>query len=141
MFGANNFASRLPDSYSWLVWDKKTERGAKNNFGDGEMIYCRGGNFSSVRIFRHMWCGYQRDSEISEGSLHPTQKPIALMKWVLQFFPDCNRVLDPYMGSGSTLVACKLDNRKAIGIEIEEKYCEIAAKRLAQEVFDFGATA
>jgi len=65
---------------------------------------------------------------------HPTQKPLDLMRWCLGFFPEAQTVLDPFMGSGTTLRAAKDLGRKAIGIEIEERYCEIAAKRMAQEV-------
>jgi site-specific DNA-methyltransferase (adenine-specific) len=75
----------------------------------------------------------------TDDRVHPTQKPLALMNWVLSLYPSCNTILDPFMGSGTTLVAAKNLDRKAIGIEIEEKYCEIAAKRLAQEVFDFAS--
>jgi DNA modification methylase len=74
---------------------------------------------------------------IDGGKVHPTQKPIALMKWCLSLFPDAKTVLDPYCGSGTTLVGAKAMRLTAIGIEIEEKYAEIAAKRLGQEVFDF----
>ncbi len=68
---------------------------------------------------------------------HPTQKPVELMSWVLSFYPTALNVIDPFMGSGTTLRAAKDLGRKAIGIEIEERYCEIAAKRMAQEVFQF----
>lgn len=69
--------------------------------------------------------------------LHQTQKPEPLMRELLSLFSNnCETILDPFMGSGTTLRAAKDLNRKAIGIEIEEKYCEIAAKRLEQEVFD-----
>ena len=64
---------------------------------------------------------------------HQTQKPLALMASILAVRPDWNTVLDPFMGSGTTLVAAKHLGRKAIGIELEEKYCEIAARRLSQE--------
>lgn len=72
---------------------------------------------------------------------HPTQKPLALMKWTLGLFPDAATVLDPFMGSGTTLRAAKDLGAKAIGIEIEERYCEIAARRCAQDVLDLGAAA
>ncbi len=71
------------------------------------------------------------------GKVHTTQKPLDLFRWCLSRFPDANAILDPFMGSGTTLRAAKDLNRKAIGIEIEEKYCEIAANRMSQEVFDF----
>jgi len=70
------------------------------------------------------------------GRKHPTQKPISLMKWCLGFFPDAQTILDPFMGSGTTLRAAKDLNRKAIGVELEERYCEIAAKRMSQMVLE-----
>ena len=73
-----------------------------------------------------------------QDSNHPTQKPIDLMVWLVKTFSNHNTtIIDPFMGSGTTLLAAKQLNRQAIGIEIEEKYCEIAAQRLSQEVFDF----
>lgn len=69
---------------------------------------------------------------------HPTQKPLAVMSWALSFFPGCESVFDPFMGSGTALRAAKDHGIKSVGIELEERYCEIAARRMAQEVFDFG---
>ena len=67
---------------------------------------------------------------------HPAQKPVELMLWCLSLSKTRGVVLDPFAGSGTTLVAAKRFGRKAIGIELEEKYCEIAAKRLAQGALD-----
>jgi DNA modification methylase len=64
------------------------------------------------------------------NTIHPCQKPLILMKWCLSIFPHAQTILDPFMGSGTTLRAAKDLDRKAVGIEIEEKYCEIAAMRL-----------
>jgi len=63
---------------------------------------------------------------------HPTQKPLAIMRWCLSMAPEAETVLDPFAGSGTTGVACKLEGRKAVLIEISEEYCEKAAKRLSQ---------
>jgi len=71
-----------------------------------------------------------------KGKLHPTEKPISLLVWIISKSTFPGSILDPFMGSGTTLLAAKQLNRKAIGIEIEEKYCEIGAKRLSQEVLD-----
>jgi DNA modification methylase len=74
------------------------------------------------------------NNAITNQRVHPTQKPVSLMNWCLGFFPKAQTVIDPFMGSGTTLVAAKASGRRAVGIELVEKYCEIAAQRLAQEV-------
>ena len=116
------------------MWDKKCDRVPQNNFSDCELAYTRGLAHKSVRMFRHLWTGYQRDSEIGEKVIHPSQKPVELMRWCLGFAPKAQTILDPFMGSGTTLRAAKDLGRKAIGIEINRDYCEIAKRRLAQEV-------
>jgi site-specific DNA-methyltransferase (adenine-specific) len=134
LFGANHYADQLPSSPSWIVWDKRDGM-TSNDFADCELVWT---NLPGVaRVFRHQWNGALRASERGEPRLHPTQKPLSLLRWIVGRCPE-GRILDPYMGSGTTLRAAKDLGRRAIGIEIEERYCEIAATRCAQEVFDFG---
>lgn len=93
------------------------------------------------RVFYHVWSGWTKDSERGIPRQHPTQKPIALMNWCLAFFREIRTVVDPYMGSGTTLRAAKDLGLACVGIELEEKYCEIAANRLRQEAFEFEGAA
>ena len=118
----------LPTKEVW-VWDKKT---GNNFFADGELAWT---SYSgTLRIFRHQWCGAFKDSERKEKSQHPTQKPVELMKWCMRNTKENDIILDPFLGSGTTAVAAKQLGRKYIGIEISEKYCQIARDRLRQEV-------
>jgi len=137
LFGANYYANKLPPSGGWIIWDKTGGgRGPNNTFADVELAWSN--IWKTPKIFHHLWKGLVRDSEAGERVLHPTQKPISLMSWCLTLATIENQiVLDPYMGSGPILRAAKDLGRKAIGIEIEEKYCEIAVKRLQQEVLTF----
>lgn len=132
LWGANHYASRLPDSRGWIVWDKR-DGIAPNDQSDCEIGWT---NFMTVaRLFTRYWNG----GGIGEKRYHVSQKPINLMKWCLSLSPDSRSVLDPFLGSGTTLVACKAMGLTGVGIELHEPYAEIAAKRLSQEVFDFGA--
>lgn len=142
LWGANNFTAHLPHSNGWLIWDKRKglEENAQNGWPLGECELAWTNVIGATRIFRNRWAGMVRSTEQGEY-YHPTQKPIELMEWCIGFLQDKEGVLlDPYMGSGPLLIAAKNKGCRAIGIEIEEKYCEIAAKRLSQEVLDFGQT-
>lgn len=134
LWGANNYACRLPGSPFWLVWDRKYGGGADSDITDCELAAVFGHRFKTVRMFRHLWAGFQRGSEAGEKVLHPTQKPVALFSWCLSFFPEARTVIDPYMGSGPVARACKDAGRNYVGIEISEEYCEIAVNRLRQGV-------
>ena len=122
IWGGNYFADLLPPKGKWFVWDK----GQRINQSDGELAWT---SFDgALRI-----CTFNRVELMLDNAEHPTQKPLKLITWCIQQ-TEAQTILDPFMGSGTTLVAAKILGRKAIGIEIEEKYCEIAVKRLNQSV-------
>ncbi len=130
IWGGNYFG--LPPSSCWLVWDK---RNGSNFFADCELAWTN--LKGAVRLISYRWQGMLQENMAEKDiRVHPTQKPTAIMKWCITLSGDIRTILDPFMGSGTTLRAAKDLGRKAIGIEIEEKYCEIAARRMAQEVLD-----
>jgi len=124
IFGGNYFA--LPPARCWLIWDK--ENGG-TEFADCEMAWT---NLDKpVRLLRWMWNGMIRKGhEVRHG--HPTQKPVALMEWCLGFLPDAKTILDPFMGSGTTLVACQRMGRHGTGIELDPDYFAIACRRVEE---------
>jgi DNA methylase len=132
LWGAHWYADKLPPSPMWLAWDRKCGRAPKTTTTDVELAWVYGHRFRTVRLFRHMWAGLQRDSETGQRSLHPTQKPVPLMAWCLSFFPEARTVVDPYMGSGPVAKACADAGLRYVGIELVEEYCERAVARLAQ---------
>jgi DNA modification methylase len=126
IWGGNYF--ELPASSCWLVWDKEN---STTMFADCELAWT---NFPrAVRKFSYRWQGMlQGNMAIKENREHPTQKPLPLMEWCLKLTPESLSVFDPFAGSGTTGVACVRLGRNFIGCEIEEKYCEIAAKRISR---------
>ena len=133
VWGGSQLSDLLPRGKCWLCWVKTARNGS--NVRQCEMDLAWTNYLGRGRVFRHLWIGCYRASESGQRNVHPTQKPIAVMAWCINLLPPgCDLILDPFMGSGTTLRAAKDLGRKAIGIEIEERYCEIAAKRLAQEV-------
>ena len=124
IFGGNFFTEYLPASRGWMYWRKLMG----GDFADGELIWTSLDR--TLREFTFPNKGLK--------TVHPTQKPIAVVEWLMGFFQPFDSVLDPFCGSGTTLVAAKQLGRKAIGIEISEKYCAIAVDRLRQmELFRF----
>ena len=119
IWGGNYFP--LPPSRCWFVWDKQN---AVPTMGQCELAWTN----ADRPIQRFSW----PVGGVNFG--HPTEKPLELISWSIEQSRTRGTILDPFMGSGTTLRAAKDLGRKAIGIEIEEKYCEIAAKRMAQEV-------
>lgn len=133
IFGGNYFA--LPPSSCWLVWDKEN---GENDFADCELAWT---NFErAVRRKRHRWAGMlQADMSAKEDRVHPTQKPLAVMAWAISLCPERpSTVFDPFMGSGTTLRAAKDLGIRAVGIEREERYCELAARRMSQQTLALG---
>lgn len=122
VWGGNYMA--LPASRCWLTWYK---RDAVRTMADCE----------------HAWTNFDANSKLFDWTIaatnaeragHPTQKPVALMRWCLGFLPDAVTILDPFMGSGTTGVACVQLGRKFIGIELEPRYFDIACKRISDEL-------
>ena len=100
----------------------------------------KGYGVTAARLRRGSVLRFQRPHS-GQTLRHPTEKPVGLLRVLIESSTTFDEfVLDPFMGVGSTLVAARDEGRKAIGIEIEEKYCEIAVQRLSQEVFDFRGT-
>lgn len=133
VWGGNYY--RLPPARCWLLWDKK--QSDTWSTGQAEMAWT---NLDRpVRVFRMS----QVEAYGAMDKQHPTQKPLKLMTWCIAMTQDDSiaTVLDPFMGSGTTLRAAKDLGRKAIGVELDERYCEIAANRMGQEVLDFGGVA
>ncbi len=124
IFGGNYYA--LPPCKGPLVWDKENT----GDFADGEMAWNNLG--CALRIKRHLWNGMLRKG--GEQRQHPTQKPLEVIQWALQLAGDVQTVLDPWAGSGTTGRAAKDLGKTCVLIERDERYCEIAAKRMQQEV-------
>ncbi len=120
IWGGNYFTDHLPPSMRWLVWDK----GQRDfSLADFEMAWTS--QRKASRVF-----DYPRALALKDGKQHPTQKPVALMRWCLGFLPDAKTILDPFMGSGTTIVACQKEGRAGIGIEMDPEYFDIACRRV-----------
>jgi len=117
IWGGNYFC--LPASRGFLIWDKNN---SGRDFADCEMAWTN--QDKNARIF------VMRPMNMDGGKEHPTQKPVALMEWCINYLDNPNIICDPFMGSGSTGVACANMGKTFIGIEKEPKYFDISCKRI-----------
>ena len=126
IWGGNYFVDNLAPSQCWIVWDKNNT----GRFADAELAWT---SFNSaVRIFKYTWNGMiQQAGQEHEYRIHPTQKPVALYKWILSHYAkEGDLILDTHVGSASSLIACEELGYDYVGYEIDETYYELAKKRL-----------
>ena len=129
-WGANHFAGNLPNASKWLLW-LKHDPGlfGKRTHAPFDLAWTDIGG--SGRAIKHIWDACIREGEwFGKKNCHPHQKPVELMEWCIEQIPDAELILDPFMGSGPTGVACVKLGRKFIGIEIDETYFDVACKRI-----------
>ncbi len=133
IWGGNYFTDLLPPTMQWLVWDK-----GQRDFSLADCEFAWSSQQRAARIFN-----YARGKAVRDGKEHPTQKPIAVMKWCLDFVPKAKTILDPFAGSGTTGIAAVQMGRDFIGIEREPSYFDIACRRIeeAQRQGDFFVSA
>lgn len=143
IWGGNYLTDYLPPSKSFVVWDKRCNDAMVNDFSDCEYAWCSNG-MGVARVFRYVWNGMiQGDMKNKEDRWHPTQKPVALYKWLLsRYAKPGDKILDTHVGSASSLIACHETGHKFVGFEIDPEYYEKAKRRLDAEmaqttIFDF----
>ena len=128
IFGGNYFTDFLPPSRCWIVWDKVN---GENDFADVELAWAS--IDKSARLFRHVWNGMTREGDHeAEGKtrLHPTQKPVGLLTAIVEkLFPDAQTILDPFGGSGSTLIAADRLGKRCFMMELSVDYVEVILAR------------
>jgi site-specific DNA-methyltransferase (adenine-specific) len=131
IWGANHFISQIPfNSSCWVIWDKDT---GTCDFADAELAYT---SFkTAVRIFKFTWNGFRQgyDYASKEQRIHPTQKPVALYKWLLQnYAKDGDKILDTHLGSGSSRIAAYDMGFDFYATELDKDYFEASIKRFEQ---------
>jgi len=129
LWGANNYTKNLPKG-GWLCWDKRTNEASDGVLGSPFELAWHN-NSKKYKIARIQHCGVINADGAGLKRDHPTQKPIRLMEWCIDLLPkNVETIIDPYMGSGTTGVACAKMGKTFIGIEKESKYFDIACKRI-----------
>ncbi len=126
IWGGNYFSDLLPQGGRWMFWDKLN---SMPSYSDGEIAWT---SLGGVVVKKFTQCNNGLASLRDGERCHPTQKPVNLIEWCLSFAPNALTVCDPYMGSGTTGVACANMGKTFYGIEREPKYFDIACKRIEQ---------
>jgi len=137
IFGAINFSSILPSKGRWICWDKRCSEKADRMLGSPFELAWSNRKSGYDQMYRILHGGVVNANGVNGKGprFHPTEKPISLMQRIIeQNYKKAQIILDPFAGSGTTLIAAKRLGRKAIGIELEHKYCDVIVKRLRQEV-------
>jgi DNA modification methylase len=132
LFGANYYADKLPSKSGWIVWMKKAEETKSNYFADCELLWTN--QDKPARVYSHIWRGnwYRAGARKEELThmIHPTQKPVGLLSSIIQDYThNPQTILDPYGGSGSTLIACEQTGRVCYMMEIDPRYCQVIVDR------------
>ena len=129
IFGGNYYTDILPPTKSWIVWDKRCDDNLRNDFADCELAWCSQGQ---ARVFHYLYNGMiQGDMKNKDERFHPTQKPTQIICQLLNYYTNENDlILDPFMGSFTTAVACHKLGRRFIGAELDEEYYKLGSERL-----------
>jgi DNA modification methylase len=130
VWGINHYADKLPRS-TWIVWDRKLNDSAdKNLVGDFDLCWSK--NTHKMTMIRIPWFGVFGHSKVDDGKnkVHPTQKPVKLAeKFFEKWGNNKQNIVDLFLGSGSTLIACEKTGRTCYGLELDEHYCSVIIKR------------
>lgn len=128
LWGADYYHSSLPEDGSWMVWDKRGSEDGDKIIGNVFEL-CWSKQRHKKEIARIFWMGAFGDAE-ARDRVHPTQKPTSLVQWFFERWgKDAKLIVDLYLGSGSTLIACEKTNRKCYGMEIDPQYCQVIIDR------------
>lgn len=122
-WGANYYCDILEGERSWVVWNKEV---VGENYSAAELAWTN--QEGRTRMFTHQWHGMIKASEKGQARMHPTQKPVELFVWLVNEF-QLSFLYDPFLGSGSTLIAAEKTGRKCYGMELDPKYCDVIVKR------------
>lgn len=130
VWGGNYFTDILPPSRGWIIWDKKN---GDTTFADVELAWTSINK--SSRLYSYLWSGMRREGKRNEEGkfrYHPTQKPVGLINDILKDWANnLTNIIDPFLGSGTTLIACEKTDRICFGMEIDPHYCDVILERWA----------